>query len=123
MHWQIADFGLSQRVKPGQKLTKACGTWAYAAPEMSTREHGGYDCKFDTWSYGIVLFISLCGFHPFDPNGTLSSSDIRARMAGEDLWDVIGLYRDDWHSLSPAARDLLAQLLVRDPQVRFNLNV
>ena len=73
---QIADFGLSQLIAPGQKLTKVCGTWAYAAPEMSDHHSGGYDCKFDTWSFGVILFVVLCGYHPFDPDGNLPVPEV-----------------------------------------------
>ncbi len=75
---QIADFGLSQLIAPGQRLTKVCGTWAYAAPEMAEpRRFGGYDCKFDTWSFGVILFVVLVGYHPFDPDGNLSAQEVR----------------------------------------------
>ncbi len=73
---QIADFGLSQLIQPGQKLTKVCGTWAYAAPEMADASSGGYDCKFDTWSFGVILFVVLCGYHPFDPEGSLPVAEV-----------------------------------------------
>ncbi len=73
---QIADFGLSQLIDPGQRLTKFCGTWAYAAPEMRDRK-GGYDCKFDTWSFGVILYVVLCGYHPFDPDGSFPVAEVR----------------------------------------------
>ena len=75
---QIADFGLSTLIKPGEKLTKVCGTWAYAAPEMAdVRRSGGYDCKFDCWSFGVILFVVLAGYHPFDPDGNLPAPEVR----------------------------------------------
>ncbi len=74
--FQIADFGLSQLIDKGQRLTKVCGTWAYAAPEMAEANSGGYDCKFDTWSFGVILFVVLCGYHPFDPEGGLPVPEV-----------------------------------------------
>jgi hypothetical protein len=74
---QIADFGLSQLIRPGEKFTKVCGTWAYAAPEMHIPASGGYDFKYDTWSFGVILFVTLCGYHPFDPEGNLPVPEVR----------------------------------------------
>ena len=88
---QIADFGLSSLIQPGQKLTKVCGTWAYAAPEMADhRRSGGYDCKFDCWSYGVILFVVLAGYHPFDPEGNLPGPEVRLGAGGarSTLWGV-----------------------------------
>ena len=77
---QIADFGLSQLVTPGEKMTKICGTWAYAAPEMSDPTAGGYDCKYDTWGFGVILFVVLSGYHPFDPEGGLPVAEVSYRI-------------------------------------------
>lgn len=52
--WKLSDFGLSQLVGPQERLLKVCGTWAYAAPEMSAHDKRGYDCKFDCFSLGVV---------------------------------------------------------------------
>jgi serine/threonine protein kinase len=73
---QIADFGLSQLMEKGKKMTKVCGTWAYAAPEMFDPMSGGYDAKFDTWGFGVILFVVLCGYHPFDPEGGLPVPEV-----------------------------------------------
>ena len=73
---QIGDFGLSQVVSPDQLAYKVCGSWAYAAPEMS--KNLGYDCKFDCWSYGVILFVALSGYHPFDPDGRAAIKEVRS---------------------------------------------
>ena len=77
---KIADFGLSQLIAPNERLLKVggvslpcwgalaslapaspppslqvCGTWAYAAPEMSDPSRPGYDCRFDVFSFGVIL--------------------------------------------------------------------
>ena len=58
---QLTDFGLAQKRLPNAKLTKICGTWAYAAPEMHQANRPGYDERFDMWSFGVILFIVLAG--------------------------------------------------------------
>ncbi|RWR88852.1 CBL-interacting serine/threonine-protein kinase 7-like protein [Cinnamomum micranthum f. kanehirae] len=64
---KVSDFGLSaltEQLKDGL-LHTACGTPAYTAPEVIRRK--GYDgTKADAWSCGIILFVLLAGFLPFD---------------------------------------------------------
>ncbi|KAI3707531.1 hypothetical protein L6452_26146 [Arctium lappa] len=64
---KISDFGLSA-LPESQKdglLHTACGTPAYTAPEIVRRK--GYDgSKADAWSCGIILFMFLAGYLPFD---------------------------------------------------------
>lgn len=112
---KIADFGLSQLIKPNQKLTKVCGTWAYAAPEMSDPKAGGYDCRFDTWGYGVILFVVLCGYHPFDPEGGLPVPEIKARARAA----IFDFNQPEWDSVSDLAKDLLRKLIVKNPQHRL----
>ncbi|KAJ0490329.1 putative protein kinase CAMK-CAMKL-CHK1 family [Helianthus annuus] len=64
---KISDFGLSalpESHKDGL-LHTACGTPAYTAPEIVRRK--GYDgAKADAYSCGIILFMFLAGYLPFD---------------------------------------------------------
>lgn len=65
---KVSDFGLSalydHRCEDGLLHTR-CGTPAYAAPEVLRTK--GYDgAKADIWSCGVVLYVLLAGFLPFD---------------------------------------------------------
>nr|DAD19709.1 TPA_asm: hypothetical protein HUJ06_021172 [Nelumbo nucifera] len=64
---KVSDFGLSalpEQLKDGL-LHTACGTPAYTAPEVLGRK--AYDgAKADAWSCGVILFVFLAGFMPFD---------------------------------------------------------
>nr|CAD1841701.1 unnamed protein product [Ananas comosus var. bracteatus] len=68
---KLSDFGLAalaeQRGRDG-RLHTACGTPAYAAPEVALRRAGaGYDgARADAWSCGVILFVLLAGRLPFD---------------------------------------------------------
>ncbi|RLN63234.1 hypothetical protein BBJ29_002566 [Phytophthora kernoviae] len=80
----------------------------------------GPDCKFgpkaDMFALGIVLYILLCGSHPFDTYNNLSDEEIRLRI-------LKGKYRTQsraWLSISPSARDLIQKLLETDPEKRLN---
>ena len=49
---QLADFGLSERIKPGEKLSGFAGTENYAAPEVMLDQD--YDEKADMFSFGVL---------------------------------------------------------------------
>ncbi|KAL2932521.1 CBL-interacting protein kinase 2 [Bienertia sinuspersici] len=68
---KVTDFGLSALTESKRQdglLHTTCGTPAYVSPEVIFRK--GYDgAKADIWSCGVVLFVLLAGFLPFqDPN-------------------------------------------------------
>jgi len=62
---KIADFGFANAFTENERLMYTeCGTPGYMAPEVFTRS--GYDgCGADVWSCGVILFIMLAGFPPF----------------------------------------------------------
>lgn len=64
---RIADWGLSAVIDDidSALLRTQCGTRAYMAPEVLRREPYNGEAA-DMWSAGIVLFIMLAGFPPFE---------------------------------------------------------
>ncbi|KAL6569679.1 CBL-interacting serine/threonine-protein kinase 9 [Orobanche minor] len=68
---KVSDFGLSafsKQVRDDGLLHTACGTPNYVAPEVLTDK--GYDgTASDVWSCGVILFVLMAGYLPFDePN-------------------------------------------------------
>ena len=45
-------------------MTTACGTASYIAPEVINGT--AYGSAIDYWSIGIILYILLCGYPPFE---------------------------------------------------------
>ncbi|KAJ7968990.1 Non-specific serine/threonine protein kinase [Quillaja saponaria] len=65
---KVSDFGLSalpQQVREDGLLHTTCGTPNYVAPEVINDK--GYDgAKADLWSCGVILFVLMAGYLPFE---------------------------------------------------------
>ena len=62
---KIIDFGLCHDFNGTKLLKTKCGSPSYAAPEILLGyPYDGF--KTDIWCCGIILYVMLCGFLPFD---------------------------------------------------------
>lgn len=62
---KIIDFGLSNLFAPKSNLSTFCGSLYFAAPELlQAKPYLGPEV--DVWSFGIVLYVLVCGKVPFD---------------------------------------------------------
>lgn len=108
---KIADFGLSKclkRVGEQDAGMTACGTLDYLAPEVLT---GQYDERIDFWSFGVLLYVMLCGRLPFEIEGVADIKRIsRERLSPQGAWQLI----------SEEAKDMVRGLLCVDPADRLN---
>ncbi|XP_047174097.1 CBL-interacting serine/threonine-protein kinase 9-like [Vigna umbellata] len=63
---KISDFGLSTYAqKEDELLRTACGTPNYVAPEV-LNDRGYVGSTSDIWSCGVILFVLMAGYLPFD---------------------------------------------------------
>lgn len=112
---KLTDFGLAKSVTQ-EGLKTFCGTPQYFAPEVMRRSYtiagkGRYGREADMWSLGVILYILLSGMPPFD-----------ASLGFEALGDFKVTFPEAfWKGVSSAARDLVRQLLVTDPNKRLSV--
>ena len=108
---KIIDFGLSNYYKPGQDkfLYTPCGSPCYASPEMINGNF--YDgTKIDIWSSGIILYVMLCGYLPFEDKSNLK------------MYKKIVECKVDYpERLSEISVDLLKKIIVPDPKERISI--
>ncbi|KAH8974643.1 hypothetical protein BDL97_01G112600 [Sphagnum fallax] len=107
---KISDFGLSalpQQLREDGLLHTTCGTPNYVAPEVIV-DKGYHGATVDLWSCGVILFVLMAGYLPFDdPN-------------------LLNLYRKIYRAefscpswFSSGARKLLSKLLDPNAKTRY----
>jgi serine/threonine protein kinase len=118
-HLKISDFGMA-RLYIGdpdasgevrkELLHTACGTPNYVAPEVLTCQ--GYDGqKADVWSIGVILFVLLAGYLPFE------ESTVAALF--QKIQNADFKYPPFF---TESAKIILVKILVVDPEIRMSLS-
>uniref|UniRef100_A0A5F9D0P7 Maternal embryonic leucine zipper kinase n=1 Tax=Oryctolagus cuniculus TaxID=9986 RepID=A0A5F9D0P7_RABIT len=108
---KLIDFGLCAKPKGNKDyhLQTCCGSLAYAAPELiQGKSYLGSEA--DVWSMGILLYVLMCGYLPFDDDNVMAL--YKKIMRGK--YDV-----PKW--LSPSSILLLQQMLQVDPKKRISV--
>ena len=115
----IIDFGTSAVFDTSKKMSQKFGTPYYIAPEVLKKN---YDEKCDMWSIGVILYILLCGYPPF--NGANDKQIIEAVLKGKFSLDgkikVNKSEEPEWDEVSDEAKDLVKKLLAYDPAKRIS---
>lgn len=109
---KVSDFGLSalpEQVRDGLLYT-ACGTPSYTAPEVVRRS--GYDgTKADMFSCGVILFVFLAGFLPYND---ANLGELYKKVYRRDF------VFPDW--ISKGARNVIFKLLDPNPNTRMTMD-
>ena len=108
-HIKLTDFGLSKLLdEEAQKTYTLCGTPEYLAPEIIFEK--GYDKTCDWFSFGVLMFEMLCGFHPFkQKKGKFNPQIYKMKIIIPE-------------NIGKNARDLIEKLLNSNPRERIGYN-
>ncbi|PIN22445.1 Serine/threonine protein kinase [Handroanthus impetiginosus] len=109
---KVSDFGLSalpQQVREDGLLHTTCGTPNYVAPEVINNK--GYDgAKADLWSCGVILFVIMAGWLPFEePDLAVMYKKIAKADFALPLW------------FSARAKKLIIRILDPNPSTRITI--
>jgi calcium-dependent protein kinase len=107
---KLIDWGGARYFSKHKKMSKVNGTPYYIAPEVLGET---YDEKCDIWSAGVIFYILLCGYPPF--NGETDKEIMEAVKKGEfDFPD------EEWSVITDEGKDLIKKMLTYDPKKRLS---
>lgn len=107
-HLKIIDFGFAKFTEQSTKMSQACGSIYYIAPEVLKH---AYTEQADMWSLGVTVYMLLTGSPPFHGSDEEVLQKVRV---GALHWS------SRFHRLSALAKDFVHKLLVLDPSARIS---
>uniref|UniRef100_A0A0K0ERR7 non-specific serine/threonine protein kinase n=1 Tax=Strongyloides stercoralis TaxID=6248 RepID=A0A0K0ERR7_STRER len=110
---KLADFGLACELNDDELLLDICGTPTYVAPEILAEL--GYREKVDCWSTGVILYILLCGFPPFQ-----SQNNDQEQLFEQILQGSFTFPSQMWNKISYSAKNLVCNMLTIDVDERYS---
>lgn len=71
-----------------------------------------YDEQVDWWSIGVILYVLLCGYPPFESQNEVD-------LKKEIMSSGVKFDADDWGNISTEAKDLVKKLLTIENKKRI----
>lgn len=99
---KLCDFGLADKFKVGEKMRCIVGSPTYMAPEIL--EGTGYDNSVDLYSIGVIMYILLCGYPPFEPEEGIIELEFPS---------------PEWDTISSDVKEIITKLLDNDGSKRL----
>ena len=123
---KLIDFGFAKNIKDGL-ISEITSTRFYNAPEMFCCATKGYDGVYaDIFSLGIVLFILVMGFYPFDkPSITDSKYKLISKKDYNGFWKkceqkMLSICNSS--GVSHEFKDLFEKMVGYRPKERISIN-
>jgi len=98
---KLCDFGVAEKIPEQGYLTEIIGTESYMAPEVE--EGKPYGVASDMYGFGVIMYIMLCGYPPFEPENGINELEFP---------------EEEWATISPTIKELITSLLDHDPNKR-----
>mmetsp|Transcript_181 Transcript_181/g.736 ORF Transcript_181/g.736 Transcript_181/m.736 type:complete len:624 (+) Transcript_181:3-1874(+) len=115
---KVIDFGLSAIRQEGNHdewLNEPCGTCIFVAPEVIN--NALYGVKVDMWALGVMLYNFLTDRFPFARDG----EKVKTKRLLRDICHAELTFEHlEACAAEPCAKELVRQLLVRDPAERLD---
>ena len=110
---KLLDFGLGKIIGPNEFCTEPFGTFSYAAPEVLLEKP--YNFKADLWTIGIITYLLVAGFLPFDDENS------EKEIARQTVYEPTPFPNSVWKNISSEAKSFVDNLLSKDPKKRMNI--
>ena len=110
---RLLDFGLGKIIGPDEKMKEPFGTLSYVAPEVL--EERPYDKSADMWSLGVITYLLLCGYLPFDD--PISEREIARKTIHEEPKFPVNIFG----KVSIEAKEFIERLLRKNPKDRLTI--
>jgi len=109
---KLTDFGSAIEVR---KICGFRGTLPFMAPEILHNMSAPHPINesVDIWSIGVVAYIMLCGFNPFDYKPKKNHHIVNRIISGK--YDFPSPY---WDNIPKASKEFIRKCLVVDPKRR-----
>uniref|UniRef100_A0A6B2L5M6 non-specific serine/threonine protein kinase n=1 Tax=Arcella intermedia TaxID=1963864 RepID=A0A6B2L5M6_9EUKA len=98
---KLCDFGLAEIANDDVELVGLAGSTPYMAPEVI--EGVGHSKPVDLYAAGVIAYILLCGYPPFEPENGIVDLEFPS---------------PEWDQISDVAKDLITKLLSSNPESR-----
>ena len=110
---RISDFCICKRLEPNETTKEIVGTLGYMAPEVLMGKD--YNFSADVWSIGIITYLLLTGYLPFDDEGE------DKEVIRKTLFESIPFYNDSWKNISSKAKEFIKKILKKDKEERITI--